>query len=83
MTGVLPIITADQRMCLTCGHADGADVLGPLGQAAVDMHRAALLGKAGHVDDPGAASVEMRRHADDGNVVFVCFKRCRRTGHST
>src|SRR5215471_7852577 len=45
---------------------DGVDVARILGDADVALHRATLLGEAGHVDHPDALALEMRRHADDG-----------------
>ncbi len=45
--------------------ADRVNVLGPLGDADVACHRAALLGEAGHVQNPDRLAFEMRRHAED------------------
>ena len=63
-------VAADQRMRLAGGDADRRDVLGVVGNPAVDMHRAALLGEAGHFHQPGALAVDLRRlrqHRADGH----------------
>ena len=54
-------VAADQRISLAGGHADRADILGFLGDATMDVHRAALLRQPGHLHHAGALAVDLRR----------------------
>ncbi len=57
-------VAADQRVGLADGDADGGDGGGGLGDAAVDVDRAALLGEAGHLHLAGALALEVGGHGD-------------------
>ncbi len=59
-------VAAEHEIGTARGDADGMDVLGPVRNADVACHRAALLGEPGHVDDADRLAFEMRRHAEDG-----------------
>ena len=59
-------------MRLAGGHADRADVLGPLCQTAMDMHRAAFLGEPRHFHHACALAIQLRR---------LCQQRA--DGHNT
>ena len=57
-------VAADQRVGLADRHADGGDGGRGLGDAAVDVDRAALLGEAGHLHLAGALALEVGGHGD-------------------
>ena len=52
---------SDQRMRFAGRHPHGVDVFGVVGQAHVDMHRAALLRQARHLHHARAQPVDLRR----------------------
>ena len=58
-------VAAEHELGAAGRHADGVDVLRPLGNAHVAVDRPALLREAGHVDDADALAFEMRRHPED------------------
>ena len=63
-------IAADQHVCFTGGHTDRADILGRIGQTAVDMHRTTFLRQPGHLHHAGRLAIQMRRlrqHGTDGH----------------
>ena len=58
-------VAADQRVGFADGDADRGDVVGALGDAAVDVDRPALLREAGHLHHARALAVEMGGHGED------------------